>query len=128
MASSSYYAAKRRQVEPSARAARDSVMMQVLMMLWVTNRKATGLTSCGVQRRSCAPTLCVALEMARRSRRGRRLAGLVTHSDAGSQGSSRRCGSTDPTRHGHHDDVPPAELEAAFYAAQQADPIGVGIQ
>ncbi|HVM06836.1 MAG TPA: IS3 family transposase, partial [Acidimicrobiales bacterium] len=30
--------------------------------------------------------------------------------------------------HGHCDDVPPAEFEAAFYAAQQADPAGVGIQ
>ena len=26
------------------------------------------------------------------------------------------------------DDVPPAEFEAAFYAAQPATPIGVGIQ
>jgi putative transposase len=30
--------------------------------------------------------------------------------------------------HSHCDDVPPAEYEAAFYAAQQADPAGVGIQ
>ena len=30
--------------------------------------------------------------------------------------------------HGHCDDVPPAEFEAAFYAAQQTDPEGVGIQ
>ncbi len=30
--------------------------------------------------------------------------------------------------HGHCSDVPPAEFEAAFYAAQQADPAGVGIQ
>jgi putative transposase len=30
--------------------------------------------------------------------------------------------------HGHCNDVPPAEFEAAFYAAQQADPAGVGIQ
>jgi putative transposase len=30
--------------------------------------------------------------------------------------------------HGHCRDVPPAEFEAAFYAAQQADPAGVGIQ
>lgn len=30
--------------------------------------------------------------------------------------------------HGHCDDVPPAEFEAAFYAAQQTDPAGVGIQ
>ena len=30
--------------------------------------------------------------------------------------------------HGHCGDVPPAEFEAAFYAAQQTDPAGVGIQ
>ena len=30
--------------------------------------------------------------------------------------------------HGHCDDVPPAEFEAAFYAAQQTDPAGVGNQ
>jgi putative transposase len=30
--------------------------------------------------------------------------------------------------HGYLEDVPPAEFEAAFYAAQQADPAGVGIQ
>jgi putative transposase len=30
--------------------------------------------------------------------------------------------------HGHCGDVPPAEFEAAFYAAQQADPAGVGNQ
>jgi putative transposase len=30
--------------------------------------------------------------------------------------------------HSHCHDVPPAEFEAAFYAAQQADPTGVGIQ
>ena len=30
--------------------------------------------------------------------------------------------------HGHCDDVPPAEFEAAFYAAQQTDPEGVGIK
>jgi len=30
--------------------------------------------------------------------------------------------------HGHCGHVPPAEYEAAFYAAQQADPAGVGIQ
>ena len=30
--------------------------------------------------------------------------------------------------HGHRDDMPPAEFEAAFYAAQQADPAGVGTQ
>jgi len=30
--------------------------------------------------------------------------------------------------HGHCDDVPPAEFEAAFYAAQQTAPTGVGNQ
>lgn len=42
IASSTYYAAKRREVEPSARAVRDVVMMQILMALWVTNRKVYG--------------------------------------------------------------------------------------
>jgi putative transposase len=39
-APSTYYAVKGRQ--PSARAVRDVVMMQVLMVLWVTNRKVYG--------------------------------------------------------------------------------------
>ena len=42
LAPSTYYAAKRRQVAPSARAVRDAVMMQVLMALWVSNRKVYG--------------------------------------------------------------------------------------
>jgi putative transposase len=129
-----------------------------------------------------------ALEMARVARGGRRLIGLVTHSDAGSQFTSVRfterldelgarpsigtvADSYDNALaettnglykaecvygpdangwddvddlelatlswvhwfnhdrlHGHCNDVPPAEFEAAFYAAQQADPAGVGIQ
>ena len=40
IAPSTYYAAKSRAL--SARAARDAVMMQVLMVLWVTNRKVYG--------------------------------------------------------------------------------------
>jgi putative transposase len=181
VAPSTYYAAKRR--EPSARARRDEVMMAVLMVLWVTNRKVYGahklwkaarraghdigrdqvarlmraLAISGVSRRhrvfttrpdpeavrapdlvnrhfialrpnalwvtdlTYVPTrsgmayVCFivdafsrrivgwrvasnmrtdmvldALEMARRSRGGRRLAGLVAHSDAGSQFTSVR--------------------------------------
>ncbi len=42
MAPSTYYAAKRREVEPSARALRDAVMMQILLTLWVANRKVYG--------------------------------------------------------------------------------------
>jgi putative transposase len=42
VAPSTYYAAKRREVEPSARAVRDAVMMQVLLVLWVANRKVYG--------------------------------------------------------------------------------------
>ena len=42
VASSTYYAARRRRVAPSARALRDAVMMQVLMVLWVANRKVYG--------------------------------------------------------------------------------------
>jgi putative transposase len=129
-----------------------------------------------------------ALEMARVARGGRRLIGLVAHSDAGSQFTSVRfterldelgarpsigtvADSYDNALaettnglykaecvygpdangwddiddlelatlswvhwfnhdrlHGHCNDVPPAEFEAAFYAAQQADPAGVGTQ
>ena len=282
IAPSTYYAAKRRQIEPSARALRDAVMMQILLTLWVANRKVYGahklwkaarragheigrdqvarlmreLAIEGISRRrkkvfttrqdpdalrapdrvnrwfradrpdalwvtdlTYVPTrsgmayVCFivdafsrrivgwrvasnmktamvleALEMARRSRGGRRLVGLVTHSDAGSQFTSVRfterleeigarpsigtvadsydnalaettnglykteCVYGPDTNgwddvdelelatlswvhwfneqrlHGHCDDVPPAEFEAAFYAAQQADPEGVGIQ
>lgn len=42
MAPSTYYAAKKRALSPSARALRDAVMAQVLMVLWVTNRKVYG--------------------------------------------------------------------------------------
>ena len=42
MAPSTYYAAKRRVLEPSARAVRDAVMMQVLMVLWTANWKVYG--------------------------------------------------------------------------------------
>ena len=282
MAPSTYYAAKRRESAPSARALRDAVMMQVLMVLWVANRKVYGahklwkaarraghdvgrdqvarlmreLDIRGVSRRrkvfttradpdavraadlvnrnftadrpdalwvtdlTYVPTrsgmayVCFivdafsrrivgwrvathmrtemvldALEMARRSRGNRRLIGLVTHSDAGSQFTSVRfterldelgarpsigtvadsydnalaetvnglykaeCvyGPDAPRPwndvdqlelatlswvhwfnherlHGHCDDVPPAEHEAAFYAAQQTAPTGVGNQ
>jgi putative transposase len=42
VAPSSYYAAKKREHRPSARAVADVVMGQVLMVLWVTNRKVYG--------------------------------------------------------------------------------------
>jgi putative transposase len=42
VAPSSYYAAKRREVEPSARALRDAVMMPILLSLWIANRKVYG--------------------------------------------------------------------------------------
>lgn len=283
VAPSSYYAAKKREVAPSARAVRDAAMMQILMALWVLNRKVYGAHKLwkaaqragheigrdqvarlmrelgieGVSRRrkrvfttigdpdavrapdlvnrqfradrpdtlwvtdlTYVPTrsgmayVCFivdafsrrivgwrvasnmktdmvldALEMARRSRGGRRLVGLVTHSDAGSQFTSVRfterldeigarpsigtvadsydnalaettnglykteCvyGPDAPRPwedvdelelatlgwvhwfnehrlHGHCDDVPPAEFEAAFYAAQQTDQTLVGNQ
>jgi putative transposase len=282
VAPSTYYAAKRRQVAPSPRAVRDAVMMQVLMVLWVANRKVYGADKLwraarragheigrdqvarlmrqlrieGVSRRrkkifttvadpdavrapdlvkrdftatepnrlwvtdlTYVPTrsgmayVCFivdafsrrivgwrvashmrtdmvldALEMARRTRGGRRLVGLVTHADAGSQFTSVRfterldeigarpsigtvadsydnalaettnglykteCVYGPDTNgwddvdelelatlswvhwfneqrlHGHCRHVPPAELEAAFYAAQQPDPAGVGNQ
>jgi len=282
VAPSSYYAAKRRRTTPSARAVRDAVLMQVLLTLWVANRKVYGAHKLwkaaqraghdvgrdqvarlmrqlgieGVSRmrkkvfttkadpdatrapdlvnrlfradhpdalwvtdltyvptRSGMAYVCFivdafsrrivgwrvaanmktemvldALEMARRSRGGRRLVGLVTHSDAGSQFTSVRfterldeigarpsigtvadsydnalaettnglyktecvygpdtAGWDDVEElelatlswvhwfneqrlHSHCGDVPPAEFEAAFYAAQATDPAGVGIQ
>jgi putative transposase len=283
VAPSTYYAAKKRETNPSARAVRDAAMMQVLMTLWVANRKVYGahklwkaaqraghdigrdatarlmrlmaIEGVSRQRRKVfttrqdpdavrAPDLvnrnftadrpdalwvtdltyvptragmayvCFivdafsrrivgwrvasnmktdmvldALEMARRSRGGRRLVGLVAHADAGSQFTSVRfterlneigprpsigtvadsydnalaettnglykaeCvrGPDAPAvwddvdqleletlgwvhwfnehrLHGHCDDVPPAEFEAAFYAAQQPSPTGVGNQ
>lgn len=282
MAPSTYYATKRRQIAPSARVLRDAAMMQVLMVLWVTNRKLYGAHKLwkatrraghdigrdqvarlmramaieGITRKrrkvfttrqdpdawrapdlvnrnfraerpdalwvtdlTYVPTrtgmayVCFivdafsrrivgwrvatnmktqmvldALEMARRSRGNHRLTGLVTHSDAGSQFTSVRfterleeigarpsigtvadsfdnalaettnglykaecvygpdsTGWDDVDQleletlswvhwfneqrlHSHCGDVPPAEFEAAFYAAQQADPAGVGNQ
>ena len=283
MAPSTYYAAKKRELAPSARAVRDSVMMQVLMVLWVANRKVYGAHKLwkaarraghdigrdqvarlmrameieGISRRrrkvfttiadpdavrapdlvnrnftaerpdalwvtdlTYVPTrtgmayVCFivdafsrrivgwrvaanmrtemvldALEMARRSRGNRRLVGLVAHADAGSQFTSVRFTErldeigarpsigtvadsydnalaettnglykTECVRgpdappvwddvdqleletlswvhwfneyrlHSHCDDVPPAEFEAAFYAARQTDPDRVGIQ
>jgi len=283
IASSTYYAVKRRQVEPSARTVRDAVMMTILMAIWVANRKVYGAHKLwkaarragheigrdqvarlmrtmgieGVSRRrkrvfttiadpdavrapdlvnrnftadrpdalwvtdlTYVPTrsgmayVCFivdafsrlivgwrvashmrtdmvldALEMARRSRGRRRLIGLVTHADAGSQFTSVRfterldeigarpsigtvadsydnalaettnglykteCvyGPDAPPvwddvaqleletlswvhwfntdrLHSHCGHVPPAEYEAAFYAAQQATPTRVGNQ
>ncbi len=42
VAPSTYYAVKKRQRSPSARAVRDALLMQVLLALWVTNRKVYG--------------------------------------------------------------------------------------
>jgi len=42
VAPSSYYAAKKRQTAPSALAVRNAIMMQVLLALWITNRKVYG--------------------------------------------------------------------------------------
>jgi putative transposase len=283
IASSTYYAAKKRELAPSARAVRDAAMMQILMVLWVANRKVYGAHKLwkaarraghdigrdqvarlmrameieGISRRrrkvfttiadpdavrapdlvnrdftaaepnqlwvsdlTYVPTrtgmayVCFivdafsrrivgwrvashmrtdmvldALEMARRSRGRRRLIGLVTHADAGSQFTSVRfterldeigarpsigtvadsydnalaettnglfkaeCvyGPDAPAvwddvdqlelatlswvhwfnedrLHSHCNDVPPAEFEAMFYAAQQTAPTGVGNQ
>ena len=283
IASSTYYAAKRREATPSARAVRDAAMMQILMVLWVANRKVYGAHKLwkaarraghdigrdqvarlmrameieGISRRrrkvfttiadpdavrapdlvnrnfradrpdalwvtdlTYVPTrtgmayVCFivdafsrrivgwrvashmrtdmvldALEMARRSRGCRRLIGLVTHADAGSQFTSVRFTErldeigarpsigtvadsydnalaettnglfkTECVRgpdapdvwddvdqlelatlswvhwfnedrlHGYCGDVPPAEFEAAFYAATQTAPTGVGNQ
>ena len=42
VAPSSYYAAKKRLIAPSARAVRDALMMQVVLTLWIANRKVYG--------------------------------------------------------------------------------------
>ena len=42
VAPSSYYAAKERAAAPSAREVRDVVMMQVVLALWIANRKVHG--------------------------------------------------------------------------------------
>ncbi len=42
VAPSTYYAAKRRGEQPSARGRRDAVMIQVLLALWIANRKVYG--------------------------------------------------------------------------------------
>ena len=281
VAPSTYYAHKRREERPSARARRDAVLVPILVALWIANRKVYGAHKLwkaarraghdvgrdqvarlmriagiqGVTRRrrvfttrpdpdalratdlvkrnfaaerpnalwvtdlTYVPTrsgmayVCFivdafsrmivgwrvaahmrtdmvleALEMARAHRGARRLVGLVTHSDAGSQFTSVRfterleeigarpsigtvadsfdnalaettnglykaecvygpdaAGWDDVEHlelatlswvawfneqrlHGYCDDVPPTELEAAFYAAQQADQSLVGIQ
>ena len=282
VAPSSYYAAKKRAGAPSARSVRDVVMMQVVLALWVANRKVYGadklwkaarraghdigrdqvarlmrrLGIAGVSRarkkvfttradpdatrapdlvnrrfkadrpdalwvtdltyvptRSGMAYVCFivdafsrrivgwraaanmktemvldALEMARTSRGGHRLVGLVTHSDAGSQFTSVRFTErleeigarpsigtvadsydnalaettnglykaecvygpdtdgwddvdelelatlswvhwfNEDRLHGHCGDIPPIQYEAAFYAALQTDPAGVGNQ
>ena len=42
VAPSTYYAAKRREAEPSARAKRDAALMPILLALWVATRKVYG--------------------------------------------------------------------------------------
>jgi putative transposase len=42
VAPSTYYAAKKRQTQPCARVVRDAVMMQILLALWIANRKVYG--------------------------------------------------------------------------------------
>ena len=206
VAPSTYYAARQRRQNPSGRARRDAVMMGVLMALWVTDltyvptrsgmayvcfivdafsRRIVGWRVATHMR---TEMVLDALEMARGSRGGRRLVGLVAHSDAGSQFTSVRFTErldeigarpsigtiadsfdnalaettnglyktecvygpdangwddvdelelatlswvhwfNEHRLHSHCHDVPPAEFEAAFYAAQQADPAGVGNQ
>ena len=42
VAPSTYYTAKQRELQPSARARRDALMVPVLLALWVANRKVYG--------------------------------------------------------------------------------------
>jgi putative transposase len=42
VAPSSYYAARKRQFAPSARAVQDAMLLQILLALWVANRKVYG--------------------------------------------------------------------------------------
>ena len=47
VAPSTYYAAKHREREPSARAVRDAVWMPILLALWIANRKVYGARKLG---------------------------------------------------------------------------------
>ena len=162
-----------------------SGMAYVCFIIDVYSRRIVGWTAASNMK---TQMVLDALEMARRSRGAKRLVGLVTHSDAGSQFTSVRfterldeigarpsigtvadsydnalaetvnglyktecvygpdaTGWDDVDElelatlswvhwfnqdrlHSHCDDAPPAEFEAAFYAAQQTAPTGVGIQ
>ena len=162
-----------------------SGMAYVCFIIDVYSRRIVGWTAASNMK---TQMVLDALEMARRSRGAKRLVGLVTHSDAGSQFTSVRfterldeigarpsigtvadsydnalaetvnglyktecvygpdaAGWHDVDQleletlawvhwfnhnrlHSHCDDAPPAEFEAAFYAAQQTAPTGVGIQ
>ena len=162
-----------------------SGMAYVCFIVDAFSRRIVGWTAASNMR---TQMVLDALEMARRSRGSKRLVGLVTHSDAGSQFTSVRfterldeigarpsigtvadsydnalaettnglykteCVYGPDTTgwhdvdhleletlswvhwfnydrlHGHCDDVPPAEFEAAFYADHQTAPTGVGIQ
>ena len=162
-----------------------SGMAYVCFIIDVYSRRIVGWTAASNMK---TQMVLDALEMARRSRGAKRLVGLVTHSDAGSQFTSVRfterldeigarpsigtvadsydnalaetvnglyktecvygpdaTGWDDVDQleletlswvhwfnhdrlHSHCRDAPPAEFEAAFYAAQQTAPTGVGIQ
>ena len=162
-----------------------SAMAYVCFIIDVYSRRIVGWTAASNMK---TQMVLDALEMARRSRGSKRLVGLVTHSDAGSQFTSVRfterldeigarpsigtvadsydnalaetvnglyktecvygpdaTGWDDVDQleletlswvhwfnhdrlHSYCGDIPPAEFEAAFYAAQQAVPTGIGIQ
>ncbi len=92
-APSTYRAAKRRELSPSARAVRDVAMMQVLMVLWVTNRKVYG-----------AHKLWKAARRAGHDVGRDQVARLMRELDIrGSAGAARRCSPLlpTPTRPGH---------------------------
>ncbi|MFV0409672.1 MAG: IS3 family transposase [Paracoccus sp. (in: a-proteobacteria)] len=162
-----------------------SGMAYVCFIIDVYSRRIVGWTAASNMR---TQMVLDALEMARRTRGGKHLVGLVTHSDAGSQFTSVRfterldeigarpsigtvadsydnalaetvnglykteciygpdtTGWDDVDQveletlswvhwfnherlHSHCGDIPPAEFEAAHYAAHQATPTGAGIQ
>jgi len=162
-----------------------SGMAYVCFIVDVFSRRIVGWTVAGNMK---TQMVLGALEMARRSRGSKRLVGLVTHSDAGSQFTSVRFTErldeigakpsigtvadsydnalaettnglyktecvygpdasgwddvdelelatlswvhwfNEQRLHSHCADIPPAEFEQAFYAAQQASPSGVGNQ
>ncbi len=173
IAPSTYYARKSRPL--SARAVRDTVMMQILMVLWVSNRKVYGARKLWIAAQRAGHDIGrdqvarLMREMGIRgiSRRGNRV--FTTRQDPAHVRAvdlvKRQFTAAGPDRlwvtdiiyvktragtayvcflelatlswvhwwnhdrlHSHCGDIPPAEYETAYHAANEAAPTGVGNQ